>query len=159
VPGCNILGATVHDIELLATLVGAGVGVRVAIDALDRPHGVLELHLLLLIALGGNLLLALPLSGRHSITARLLLLLLPELLRELFDLPALLSIVALGVMYRAPRAALITTRGLPRLLAACGPWPPPVAAAAAAALGGLASDFLLLLLPPPAFFFFFLPLL
>jgi hypothetical protein len=99
-------------------IIGAGVRVGVVIDDLERPLGVLELHLLLLVALGGNLLLALPLPRRRAITTRLLLLLLAELLHELLDLPALLRALAPRVVYRAPWAALLTTGGLPRPLVA-----------------------------------------
>jgi hypothetical protein len=60
-PGLDVLGAVVHDVELLAALIGAGV--RVAIDSLEHPLGILELHLLLLVALEGSLLLAFPQRG------------------------------------------------------------------------------------------------
>jgi hypothetical protein len=63
--------ATVHDMQLLVVLLVAGLGV--AVDDLDRPLGILELHLLLLIYLVGNLLLAFPLAGRHATMVRLLL--------------------------------------------------------------------------------------
>jgi hypothetical protein len=53
VPGRDVLGAAVDDVELLAALVVAGLGVGVAVDDLDRPLGILELHLLI-IALVGN---------------------------------------------------------------------------------------------------------
>jgi hypothetical protein len=55
--GRNVLGAIVHDVELLAMLVVARARVRVGvnIDSLERPLRVQELHLLLLVALGGNL--------------------------------------------------------------------------------------------------------
>jgi hypothetical protein len=65
----DALGAAVHDMELLAALVVTGLGFRVAVDDLDHPLGVLELLLLLLIALMGNLLLAFPLAGRHAVAA------------------------------------------------------------------------------------------
>jgi hypothetical protein len=84
---------------------------EVAVDDLDHPLGILELHLLL-IALMGNLLLTFPLAGRHAVVAQLLLLLLMELLRELLDLPALLGIVVHGVVHRAPWPTLITVGGL-----------------------------------------------
>jgi hypothetical protein len=45
--------------------------------------------------------------------ARLLLLLLTELLHELLDLPTLLCDVAPGVVHRAPRTALVTAKGVP----------------------------------------------
>jgi hypothetical protein len=94
-------------VELLVVFVGAGVKVRVAVDNLERPLGVLELQLLLLVAVGGNLLLAFPLLGRRAIASWLLLLLLAELLRKLLDILALLCTVAPGVVYRAPWTALI----------------------------------------------------
>jgi hypothetical protein len=88
----------------------------VVIDALENPLGILQLHLILLVALGGNLLLVLPLSGRCAIMARLLLLLIAELLHKLLDLPVLLRVVVPGVMYWAPRTALITVGGLSQSL-------------------------------------------
>jgi hypothetical protein len=117
-PRCDVLGATVHDVELLAVLIITGVRVEVAIDGPKCPLGILELHLLLLVALKGNLLPAFPLPVRHAIVAWLLLLLLAELLRELLDLPALLRVVAPGVVYRALQTTLITTGVLPRPLVA-----------------------------------------
>jgi hypothetical protein len=103
--------------EVLAVLVVTGfkVGVGVVIDDLDRPLGILELHLLLLVP-GGNLLLAFPLMGRHAITAWLLLLLLVELLCELLDLPSLLGAMAPRVVHRTPRITLVSAGGLPQLL-------------------------------------------
>jgi hypothetical protein len=79
-------------------LVAAGLRVRVAIDDLDRPLGILELHHLV-VALVGNLLIAFPLVGRCAVVAWLLLLLLAELFRELLDLLALLGVVAPGVVH------------------------------------------------------------
>jgi hypothetical protein len=88
-------------VELLAVLIGTRVGVGVVVHYLERPLGVLELHLLLLVTLGGNFLLALPPLGRSGITTWLLLLLLAELFHELHDLPALLSTMVHGVVYQA----------------------------------------------------------
>jgi hypothetical protein len=90
----------------------------VAIDDHDRPLGVLELHLLHLVALVGNMMLAFLLVGRCAVVARLLLLLLAELLYELLDLLALLEAVAPGVVHRAPGTALVATGGLLRPLVA-----------------------------------------
>jgi hypothetical protein len=45
----------------------------VAVDDLDRPLDVLELHLLLIVALMGNVLLAFPLAGRRAVVMGLLL--------------------------------------------------------------------------------------
>jgi hypothetical protein len=94
-------------VQLLVALIIAGfeVGVRAAVDDLDHPLGVLELHLLLIVALMDNLLLACPLVRRHAVAARLLLLLLMEVLCELLDLLTLLGVVALGVVHRAPQTA------------------------------------------------------
>jgi hypothetical protein len=99
-------------VELLVMLVVAGLGDGVVVDDLDCPLGVLELHLLLVVALVGNMLLAFPLAGRRAVMMGLLLLLLVELFHKLLDLPALLSAVAPGVVDRAPRSALITAEGL-----------------------------------------------
>jgi hypothetical protein len=72
-PEHNVLGATIYDVELLAALIGAGVGVRVAVDGLERSFSVLKCHLLILliVVLMDNLLLALPLPRRCAITVRL----------------------------------------------------------------------------------------
>jgi hypothetical protein len=74
--------------ERLATLIGAGFGVGVAVDGLQRPLGILELHLLILVLLKIHLFFALPLTGRCAILARLLLLLM-ELFCELLHLSTL----------------------------------------------------------------------
>jgi hypothetical protein len=111
-PRCDVPRAIVHDVELLAALIVTGFRVGVAVEDLDHPLGVLELHLLLLVALVGNLLLAFPLAGRHAVVARLLLLLLAELLHELLDLPALLDVVVPRVVHRVPWTALIAVGGL-----------------------------------------------
>jgi hypothetical protein len=84
----------------------------VVIDNLNHHLGILGLYLFLLIALGGNLLLAFPLVGSHAVVAWFLLLLLTELLRKLLDLSALLGAMAPGVVHRAPWTALINTGGL-----------------------------------------------
>jgi hypothetical protein len=117
-PGHDVPGAAIDDVGLPAMLIVTRLGVRVAIDNLDCPLGVLELHLLLVLALAGNVLLAYPLAGRHAIMAGLLLLLLTELLHELLDLPALLSAVVPGVMHWTLWPALITIGRLARSLVA-----------------------------------------
>jgi hypothetical protein len=135
--------------ELLAALVVARFRVRVAVDDLDRPLGILELHLLL-ITLVGHLLIAFSLAGRHAVVAQLLLLLLAELLHELLDLSALLGTVAPGVVHQTSQMTLVTIGGLSQLLVtawATAPHQP------LQAVGAPASDLLLL---PPTFFFFFL---
>jgi hypothetical protein len=98
--------------ERLATLIGAGVGVGVAIDDLQCHLGVLELHLFILVLLQIHLLFALPLVGRCVVLVWQLLLLLAELLCKLLDLLALISVVPLGVMHRPSRATIVTTRRL-----------------------------------------------
>jgi hypothetical protein len=98
--GCDVPGATIHDVEHLARLVDARVGVGVAVDGLQCPLGILELHLLILALLWIHLLFALILVGMCAILMRLLLLL-TELFRELLNFPALSGVVAHGVMHRA----------------------------------------------------------
>jgi hypothetical protein len=73
--------------EGLAALIAAGLRVGVAIDSLQHPFGILELHFLLLPF--AYLLFPLPLAGGCTILARLLLHLFAELFCELLDLPAL----------------------------------------------------------------------
>jgi hypothetical protein len=114
--GRDIPGAIVDDVELLAPLLVAGLRVRVVVDDLDHPLGILELHLLLVIALTGNVLLAFPLVGRHAIMTGLLLLLLTELLCKLVDLLALLGAVRPRVVHRAQWPTLISAGGLAQWL-------------------------------------------
>jgi hypothetical protein len=97
--------------ERLATLVVTGLGVGVVVDELQVPLGLLELHLLILFHLEIHLLFALPLAGRRTILAQLLLLLV-ELLCELLDFPALFHVVARGVMHRTTRATVVVARCL-----------------------------------------------
>jgi hypothetical protein len=80
----------------------------------------LERHLLLLllVTLLEDLVLALRLPRGCTIAAWMLVLLLTELLCKILDFPALLHVVAPGVVYRAPRIALVTTGGLLRPLVA-----------------------------------------
>jgi hypothetical protein len=99
-------------------LVVVGFRVGVAVDNLYRPLGILELHLFLVIALIGNLLLAFPLAGRRAIVAKLLLVLLTELLCELLDLSALLGTMAPGIVHWAPRPTLVAPGGLASLVTA-----------------------------------------
>jgi hypothetical protein len=116
--GRDVPGAIIDDVELLAPLLVAGLRVRVVVDDLDHPLGILELHLLLVIALTGNVLLAFPLVGRHAIMTGLLLLLLAELLCKLPDLLALLSVVGPRVVHRAQWPTLIAAGGLAQWLVA-----------------------------------------
>jgi hypothetical protein len=57
--------------ELFATLVGAGVGVRVTVGGLESTFGVLERHVLILVVLLDSPLLALALPRRCAIVAQL----------------------------------------------------------------------------------------
>jgi hypothetical protein len=141
-------------VERLAALVVAGLRVRVAIDGLQCPLGILKLHLYVFLLLGVYLLLALPLTERRAILV-LLLHLFTELFHELLDLPALRRGMARGVVHRALRAAVVTIGWLTGAFVTS--WPataPPTATAMT--VGALASGWLppaflllLLLLPPP----------
>jgi hypothetical protein len=73
-PGRNVLATIEHDVEHLVMLIAIGVRVGVAVDNLQRPHGVLVLHLLFLFSLWVNLLFALPLGGECTVLAWRLLL-------------------------------------------------------------------------------------
>jgi hypothetical protein len=146
-------------VELLAVLVGTGVRVGVAVDSLKRPLGILEgyLLILLLVTLLDDLLLALPLPRGCAVAAWMLILLLTELLCKLLDFPALLHIVAPGVVYRAPQTALITTGGLLRpLVATWAMTPTDCCSSGSNNISGSANQRLLWTL---TFFFLFLPLL
>jgi hypothetical protein len=68
----------------------------------------LELHLLILVVLLDNLLLALPLPGRCAVSSWLLLLLLVKLFRKLLDLLTLLNVVVPIVVHWAPLVAVVT---------------------------------------------------
>jgi hypothetical protein len=94
-------------VKRLAALVVAGLIVGVAIDGLQCPLGILELHLCVFLLLRVHLLLALPLVGRRTILA-LLLHLFTELFHKLLDLPALRRGMAHGLVHRALRAAVVT---------------------------------------------------
>jgi hypothetical protein len=91
--------------ERLMTLVVAGLRVRVAIDGLQCPLGILKLHLCIFLLLVVHLLLALPLAGRCTILA--LLHVFTELFRELLDLTALRRGMTRGVVHRALRATVV----------------------------------------------------
>jgi hypothetical protein len=66
--GRDAPGAPIHDVERLVMLIGAGVRVRVrvVVDGIQCPLGILELHLLVLVLLQIHLLFALPLVGRRT---------------------------------------------------------------------------------------------
>jgi hypothetical protein len=74
--------------ERLTMLIVTGLRVRVAIDSLQCPPGILEFHLYVFVLLRVHFLFVLPLAGRRTILA-LLLHLFTELFYELLDLPAL----------------------------------------------------------------------
>jgi hypothetical protein len=105
--GHNVLGAPEHNVECFAMLVVARLGVRVAIQGLQCPLGVLELHLLVFLLLGVHLLFALSLAGRRAFLVRLLLLFM-ELFCELIDLSTLTHAVVCGVVHRASGVAVVT---------------------------------------------------
>jgi hypothetical protein len=75
-------------------LVASRVKVRVAVEDLQRPPVILVLHLLFIFSLRVDLLFALPLAGRCTISAQLLLHLLTELFHKFFYFSALLGAVA-----------------------------------------------------------------
>jgi hypothetical protein len=152
-PGRDVPRTSEHDVEHLAALVVAGLRVGVAIDSLQCPPGILELHLYVFLLLRVYFLFALLLAGRRAILAWLLHLL-AKLFRELLDLPALRRAMARGVMHRALRAAIVAIGWLMgEFVASWPPTAPPTAAAMA--VGAPASGWL-----PPAFFFLLLlPLL
>jgi hypothetical protein len=68
-PGCDVPRTTEHDVERLAVLVVTGLGVGVAVDGLQCPLGILELHLYVLLLPWVDFLLALLLTGKHAILA------------------------------------------------------------------------------------------
>jgi hypothetical protein len=113
-PGRDAPGAAVDALELLAALIVIGLRVEVAVDDLDRPLGVLKLHLLLVVALTGKMMLAFPLAWRRAVMVGLLLLLLCKLL----DLLALLDVVTPVVVHRVSCPTLIAARELARSLVA-----------------------------------------
>jgi hypothetical protein len=138
--------------EHLVVLIVTGLRVEVAIDGLQCPPGILELHLYFFLLLWVHFLFALSLAGRHVVLA-LLLHLFMELFCELLKLSALRRAMALRVMHQALHAAVITIgQQTGAFLTSWPPRPPP--AAAAAVVGAPASGWL-----PPAFFFFLLLLL
>jgi hypothetical protein len=92
-------------------IVVAGLGVRVVIDGLHLPLGILECHLFVLLLLKIQFLFALPLAGRCTFLVQLLLLFV-ELFYKLLDLPSLTRVVMCGVVHHASRATIVATRCL-----------------------------------------------
>jgi hypothetical protein len=89
----------------------------VAIDGLQCPPGILELHLYVFLLLRDDFLFALPLAGRRAILARLLHLL-AELFCELLDLPALRRAMAREVVHWALCATIVAVGQLARAFVA-----------------------------------------
>jgi hypothetical protein len=114
--GGDVLRTSKHNVERIATLVVTILRLRMAIYGLEVPFGLLEPHSILLVLFRVCLLFALPLAGRHAITA-LLLPLLTVLFYELLDLPALLNTVAHRVVHWTTRPSIIAARLLMGVLA------------------------------------------
>jgi hypothetical protein len=93
--GGDVPRASEHNVERLATLVVTGLRVRMATNGLEVPFGFLKHHSVLLVLFRVYLLFALPLVGRRTITALLLMI----LFHEHLDLPGLLGVVAHGVVH------------------------------------------------------------
>jgi hypothetical protein len=88
-------------------LVVAGLKVRVSVNGLHLPLGVLECHFFVFLLLRIHLLFTFPLVRRRALLAQLLLFLM-ELLCELLDLLTPTHVVARRVMHQAFGAAVIT---------------------------------------------------
>jgi hypothetical protein len=133
-------------------LVVTGIRVGVAIDGLQCPPDILELHLYVFLFLWVRFLFALPLAGRRTVLA-LLLHIVVKLFCKLLDFPAFRCGMARGVVHRALRDAVVTIGQLTGAFVTF--WPPrSPPASAATVVGASASGWL-----PPAFFFFLLLLL
>jgi hypothetical protein len=87
-------------------LIVTGLRVRVAIDSLQCPPGILEFHLYVFVLLRVHFLFVLPLAGRRTIFA-LLLHLFTELFYELLDLPALRCNMLRGVVHFVLSSSLL----------------------------------------------------
>jgi hypothetical protein len=105
-PRHDVPGTSEHNMEHLAAFVAAGLRIRVAIDGLQCPPGILELHLYVFLLLRVHFLFVLPVAGRRVVLA-LLLYLFTELFRELLDLLALRHAMARGVVHWALCAVII----------------------------------------------------
>jgi hypothetical protein len=134
-------------------LVVTELRVRVAIDVLHYPLGILELHLYDFLPLRVDFLFALPLAGRRTILAWLLHLL-TELLHELLDIPALRRAMMRRVVHQTFCTAVVTVGWLAgAFVASWASTAPSTVVAAAAAVGAPASGWL-----SPAFFLLLLML-
>jgi hypothetical protein len=108
-----------HNVECLTTLVVAGHRVRMVVYGLEVPFGLLEPQSILLVLLGVFLLFVLPLTGRRTVVA-LLLQLLMVLFCKFLDFPTLLSVVVCRVVHWAMRASVIAIRRLMRVVVTSG---------------------------------------
>jgi hypothetical protein len=106
-----------HDMGRLAVLVVARLRVRVAVDGLHLPLGILECHFFVPLFFEIHLLFALPLSGKRAFLVRLVLSLV-ELFCELLDLPTLTHAMARSVMHRASGTAIVAAGHLTMALVA-----------------------------------------
>jgi hypothetical protein len=120
-PGDDVPGISEHDMEHLTALVVTGLRVRVAIDGLQYPPGILELYLYVFLLPRVHFLFALPLVGRRAILA-LVLHLVAEIFCELLDLPALRCGMARGVVHRKHHAGVVAIGQLTGAFFAS--WPP-----------------------------------
>jgi hypothetical protein len=111
VMGGDVLRASEHNVEHLVTLVVTRLGVRMVIYGLEVPFGFLEPHSIPLVLFRVCLIFVLLLAGRRTVTM-LLLQLLMILFCELLDFPALLSIVACGVVHWTMCPSIIAARCL-----------------------------------------------
>jgi uncharacterized membrane protein (Fun14 family) len=140
--GGDVPRTSKHDIEHHATLVVAGLGVRIAIYGLEFPFGLLEPQSVILVLLGVFLLLALLLAGRRTIIV-LLLQLLAVLFHEFLRFPALLSDMVHRVVHWATRASIITARRLMGVLVTSGS-SAPIRCSSSSYGGGSSSQWLVI---------------
>jgi hypothetical protein len=117
--GDDVPRTSEHDVEHLVVLIAARLGVRMAIYGLEVPFGLLEPQSILLVLLEVFLLFVLPLTGRRTVVA-LLLQLLMVLFCKFLDFPTLLSVVVCRVVHWAMRASVISTRHLMRAVVTLG---------------------------------------
>jgi hypothetical protein len=155
--GTSHPGTIVHDVELLVALVVTGVKVGVAIDSLERPLGILELHLLFLVALRGNLLLAFPLTGKRAVMDNCCFYCSQNCSVSILISRCSFVLWCLELCSGHHGPPSLLPEGCHDRLSPHVPRAPPAAAASAAAVGAPVSG--LMLLPSAFFFFLFLFLL
>jgi hypothetical protein len=68
-PGCVVPRTFEHDMECLAALIVIGLRVKVDIDGLQCPPGILKLHLYIFLLLRDLFLFTLTLAGRRTVLA------------------------------------------------------------------------------------------